>query len=168
MPAPARARLARGRHPDARGQSLAEFALILMPLLLVLLGIVQMGLIFNTYVTIANASREGARSATIYLYDRALSKAQNDTARSDAAWASTTAAMGMLSTNSPQIARSSDFIVSYSIPSGVTESDPRTGQHVRLQMTYHLDLVIPLIADILPRDSGGRLPIGADVTMVVN
>ncbi|MFM2105456.1 MAG: TadE-like protein [Chloroflexota bacterium] len=54
--------------PDERGQALAEFALILLPLLFILLGIIQMGIIFNTQVTLTNAAREGARAATIYVY----------------------------------------------------------------------------------------------------
>ena len=48
--------------PDsARGQSLVEFSLILFPLFFVLLGIIQFGLIFNTYVTMTNAARDAAR-----------------------------------------------------------------------------------------------------------
>jgi hypothetical protein len=52
---------------DARGQSLVEFALVLVPLFILLLGIIQFGFIFNTYVTMTNAAREGARTGTIYV-----------------------------------------------------------------------------------------------------
>ena len=48
----------------ARGQSLVEFALVLLPLFLLILGVVQFGLIFNSYVTMTNAAREGARTGT--------------------------------------------------------------------------------------------------------
>src|SRR5687767_8057463 len=61
---PARAR----RQDDASGQSLVEFSLVLLPLMLVLLGIIQFGLIFNSYVTMTNAAREGARTGTIYVH----------------------------------------------------------------------------------------------------
>ena len=48
------------RRPSApfrtRGQSLVEFALVLMPLFVILLGIIQFGFIFNAYVTITNAA----------------------------------------------------------------------------------------------------------------
>jgi Flp pilus assembly protein TadG len=159
---------------------MVEFALILTPLLLVLLGIMQMGLVLNAYVTITNAAREGGRSATVYLYDRTKTKAQNDTARAEAARASLTSAMGMLATSAPQFANSAtwtasgstfttgDLVVSYELPGGATETDTRTGQNVRIQMTYHLDLIIPFIGAILPHDANGRLPMTADVTMVVN
>lgn len=43
-----------------RGQSLVEMALVLPLLLLILLGIVDLGRVFNAYIVITNASREGA------------------------------------------------------------------------------------------------------------
>nr|MDP9490831.1 pilus assembly protein [Actinomycetota bacterium] len=70
--------------PAERGQSLVEFALVMMPLFIILLAIVQFGFIFNSYVTITNASREGARLGTVYVYNAGLSKAQNDLARNNA------------------------------------------------------------------------------------
>src|SRR3954453_22697289 len=66
-----------------RGQSLVEFSLILMPLFLILLGIIQFGFIFNTYVTMTNAARDAARSGTVYVYDRTISKSANDLARNN-------------------------------------------------------------------------------------
>ena len=84
-------RLASGRtDPKAvrcggeRGQGLVEFSLVLTPLFLVLLGIVQFGFIFNTYVTLTNATRDAARQGTIVIYDRSISKDQNDLARNEA------------------------------------------------------------------------------------
>ena len=46
---------------SARAQSLVEFALTLPLLSLLLLGTVDLGRVFKLYVTITNASREGAR-----------------------------------------------------------------------------------------------------------
>jgi Flp pilus assembly protein TadG len=43
------------------GQSLIEFALTLPILLLIVLGALDLGRVFNAYVAITNASREGAR-----------------------------------------------------------------------------------------------------------
>ena len=45
----------------SRGQSLVELALTLPLLFLILFGVVDLGRLFTAYVTIANASREGAR-----------------------------------------------------------------------------------------------------------
>ncbi len=50
----------------------------------------------------------------------------------------------------------------------MTANDPRVGYRVTVKATYHQDLVIPLIANLLPRDSGGRLSLAGEVTMVVN
>ncbi|MCL5950811.1 MAG: pilus assembly protein [Chloroflexi bacterium] len=49
--------------PSRSGQALTEFALALPMLLLVLLGAIDLGRAYSAYVTITNASREGARAA---------------------------------------------------------------------------------------------------------
>jgi Flp pilus assembly protein TadG len=164
----------------ARGQSLVEFALVLVPLLVLVLGIIQFGLIFNSYVTVTNAAREGARSGTIYVYDRTLSKAQNDAARNVVIRTQVLAAMNLLAKTAPQFAGGStwtqngtaytngDLTVTYAIPAGVTESDPRTGQTITVRAVYHQDLIIPMIAAFLPQDAGGRLVLTGEVTMVIN
>ncbi|MBF8291086.1 MAG: TadE-like protein, partial [Chloroflexi bacterium] len=63
--------------PYQKGQSLVEFALVLTPLFLILLGIIQFGFIFNAYITLTNATREAAREGSIYIFDRSLTTAQN-------------------------------------------------------------------------------------------
>ena len=163
-----------------RGQSLVEFSLILGPLMLLLLGIVQFGFIFNTYVTLTNAAREAARAGSIVVYDRTLTKAQNDLVRNQAILTTLTSSMNLLSTTSPQFTSGStwtqsgltftngDLTVTYLVPSGVTDSDPRTGERITVSAAYHQDLVIPLIANLLPRDAGGRLRLTGVVTMVIN
>lgn len=48
-----------------RGQSLAEFALVLPLLVLLLFGIIQFGITFNHYITLTDAVRAGARTAAV-------------------------------------------------------------------------------------------------------
>lgn len=48
-----------------KGQSLVETAVILPVVLLLVMGIIDFGLIFNNYILITNASREGARKASL-------------------------------------------------------------------------------------------------------
>ena len=163
-----------------RGQGLVEFALVVTPLFLLLLGIIQFGLIFNAYVTLTNASREAARTGSIYVYDRTLTKGQNDLARNEAIRASLTDSMNLLSTAAPQFSTSGtwtqsgttytngDLRVVYTLPSGVAQSDPRVGQQITVTAVYHHDLIIPLIASLLPRDANGRFALSSEVTMVVN
>ena len=52
-----------------KGQELVEFAVMLPFLLLVLIGVVDLGRVFHASITIANASRTGARYATSYGFE---------------------------------------------------------------------------------------------------
>jgi Flp pilus assembly protein TadG len=169
---------------DARGaesgQSLVEFSLVLMPLFLILLGIIQFGFIFNTYVTMTNASRDATRLGTIYEYDRTQTKAVNDLARNESIKSQLLASMNLLGKTSPQFSVSNswsqsgttftngDLVISYVIPSGISDSEPRVGQQITVRATYHQDLIIPLIAALLPKDAGGRMQLVGEVTMVLN
>lgn len=176
----ARSRRVAGRGGPEKGQSLVEFSLILMPLFFILLGIIQFGFIFNTYVTITNASRDAARLGTIYVYDRTLTKSQNDLARNESIKATILGSMNMLGTSAPWFTTGStwtqsgttftngDLVITYALPGGVTESDPRTGQELTVRAAYHQDLIIPLISTFLPKDGGGRMVLSGEVTMVIN
>lgn len=48
-----------------RGQSLVEFALILPVLVILLLGIIDFGMGLRSYISLTNATREGARFAAV-------------------------------------------------------------------------------------------------------
>ena len=162
------------------GQSLVEFALVMIPLFIILLGIIQFGFIFNAYVTITNSSREGARIGTVYVYEPGLSKAQNDLARNESIRSAVLASMNLLTKTAPNFTTSGtwtqsglvftngDLVVTYSNPAAVTETDTRIGQQVTVRALYHQDLIIPMIAQLLPRDAGGRLGLTSEVTMVLN
>ena len=156
------------RRDDARGQSLVEFALVVPVFLLVLLAIVQFGFIFNAQVTITNAAREGARAATIYVYDSNLAnKATNDSARNADALAAAKQSLGILDASQfPTIG--TNFVVAYSLPTGVQDSDARTGEQVTVTITYRQDLIIPLIANLLPGVTNNKLSQSSTVTMVIN
>lgn len=54
-----------GRLKSERGAELIEFALIFPLLLLVMLGIVDFGFMFQRYEVLTNATREGARMAVL-------------------------------------------------------------------------------------------------------
>jgi Flp pilus assembly protein TadG len=47
------------------GQAMVEFALVLPVLLLLIMGIIQFGILFNNYVTLTDAVRAGARQAAV-------------------------------------------------------------------------------------------------------
>src|SRR5215210_6049858 len=50
---------------NQRGQAMTEFALVLPILALLLFGVIQFGIVFNNYITLTDATRAGARKATV-------------------------------------------------------------------------------------------------------
>ena len=186
----------RADHP--RGQALAEFALVLLPILLILVGIVQFGLLFGANVSLTNAAREGARAATIYVYDQDQSKAWNDAQRCGELVAAATNAFGLLSAGAPYFSATTtsgacptmtgetlangDLTVSYcdhTLTAGgacpvsgnsATTCVPDTRQGCLIQVTlmYHSDIVVPLVGSFLGLDGNGRFVQRAVATMVIN
>jgi Flp pilus assembly protein TadG len=192
-----RRRSGRGAERTEAGQSLVEFSLILLPLFFILLGIIQFGFIFNTYVTMTNAARDAARLATAYVFDHNCSKAQNDMLRNQAIWTALTNSMNQLSTSPPRFTTTppsgtgcamtggwtssttsnvttftnGDLVITYVLPTGtptIPDEDSRAGQQVTVSAVYHQDLIVPLVSGLLPKDAGGRLSLTGTVTMVLN
>jgi Flp pilus assembly protein TadG len=175
-------RVHRRRERDEAGQSLVEFSLILFPLFFILLGIIQFGLIFNTYVTMTNAARDAARLGTIYVYTRESgeTKATNDLARNESIKTQVLTSMNMLGTTAPYFSTGStwtqsgntytngDLTITYVLPTGVTDSETRMGQEITVRAAYHQDLIVPIIPLFLPRDTNGRMTLTGEVTMVIN
>jgi Flp pilus assembly protein TadG len=50
---------------NKKGQSIVEFALIIPILLIFVMAIIEFGFLFNAFITISNASREGARLGSL-------------------------------------------------------------------------------------------------------
>jgi Flp pilus assembly protein TadG len=50
---------------NQHGQTMTEFALVMPILLLLLLGIIQFGIVFNNYLTLTDAVRAGARKGAV-------------------------------------------------------------------------------------------------------
>jgi len=162
--------------------------------MLVLLGIIQFGFIFNSYVTLSNAVREAAREGSVYQYDRTCTKAQNDMLRNEVIRTQLLASMNLLSTAPPWFATiaptgsgcsltggwsssvsgtattytNGDLTITYALPSGATDTDPRTGEQATVSAQYHQDLIIPLIANLLPRGADNRLGLTGQITVVLN
>lgn len=86
---------------------MVEFAAVLMPVMLIVVGIIQFGLLFGANVTLTNAAREGARAGTIYVFNSGLSndpataRTLNDQDRCTAVVQAATSAFGMLSLGAP-------------------------------------------------------------------
>lgn len=98
---------------QARGQAMVEFAAVLLPLLVIVVGIVQFGLLFGANVSLTNAAREASRAASIHRYIGTDTSSINGVNRCTAAISAATQAFGFLSNSSPQ------FSASTPCPSGV-------------------------------------------------
>ncbi len=58
-------------------------------------------------------------------------------------------------------------VMHFAPPPPEGRSDPRTGQYAKVHGRYYLDLIVPLLADMLPLVNG-RLALDAEVTVVLN
>ncbi|MGE5615231.1 MAG: TadE/TadG family type IV pilus assembly protein [Bacillota bacterium] len=119
-----------------KGQSLVETALVLPVLLLILTAIIDFSLLFNNYLVIGNASREGARKAAIGGADtEVISTIYNVTATLDPAK------------------------LTISISPGEAGRDP--GDAVTVRVAYEYDMITPFMAAVLP----GPFQLEAGTTM---
>ena len=53
------------RLKNEKGQAMVEFAIILPILLLLVMGITEFGMMMNSYLSVQNATREGARAGIV-------------------------------------------------------------------------------------------------------
>ena len=109
------------RRTNDAGQAVVEFAIILPVLLMVLFAILQFGVVFNNYIQVTAAAREGARKASV---SRSLGTAAAETAATAAAKA---AAPGLKQSsitvtypNSPTFAQCSDVAVKVTYPYAIS------------------------------------------------
>jgi Flp pilus assembly protein TadG len=61
---------------DDRGAAAVEFALILPLLVMLIVGMIQFGFVFNAYITVTHAAREGARMAAVNAFSVAAVKGE--------------------------------------------------------------------------------------------
>jgi len=66
------------------GQAATEMALVLPIMLMVILGIVQFGITFNNYITLTDATRAGARKASVARFSGDFGAAATALVKSDA------------------------------------------------------------------------------------
>ena len=180
-----------------RGQALVEFVAVLMPLMLIVVAIIQFGLLYGAHVTLTNAAREGARAGTIYVYDYTHTAFWNDAHRCGAVLTAASQSFGLLDDASPHFTTTmsggacpmpstttlvnGDVTVSYCASAttdnpcpdpgdSLTEcpTDTRDGCLIRVEISYHSDVVVPLISAVLSTDGSGRFFQRAIATMVVN
>jgi Flp pilus assembly protein TadG len=118
--------LERSREEAERGQSLLELAILLPVLLIILLGILDVGRLYMTMVAIHDAAAEGASYAASY--PSRTSQIQQRAAESSTA----------LTTIDPSM-----VVITY----GGSQS---SGQPITVTVNYDYDLLTPLLSAIVP------------------
>lgn len=108
---------------DQKGQALVEFAIILPILLLLVMGILQFGMMLNSYLTIENVAREGARTGIIGSSDDEI---QN-----------------LIISTSPNLDPQS-LIVTITPSEGIRKS----GDTLTVKVTYNYELTVPIISNL--------------------
>lgn len=122
---------------NSKGQSLVETALVLPLLLLIVFGTIEFGRVFNAYLVVSNASREGARAAAVGKSNSEITTMATDKA----------ASIGTVS-------------VTIS-PSG---SRPY-GSEVTVTVNHTLNLIVPIIRTIIA--PSGSLNVSSSTSMRV-
>ncbi len=107
-----------------KGQSMVEFALVLPILIVLLVGIFEFGQIFNVYLQINHASREGARTGALLGTDTEI--------------------VQMVSDSSPTL---DPTLMTVTITP--SESSRTRGESVEVQVEYDYQVVVGLIGDII-------------------
>lgn len=115
----------RARGWDQRGQALVELAIVLPFVLLLLLGTLEFGLMFDAYLGVSHAAREGARVGII--------PGTTDAEIRDRIYAA-----------APQLDRTRMTIT-------ITPSDSsrRSGDPLTVRVEYQYRLVVPLLASLI-------------------
>jgi Flp pilus assembly protein TadG len=152
---------------------MVEFAAVLLPVMMILVGIIQFGFVFGAYVGTSNAAREGARAGSVYVYDTTESQAVNDQARCAAILAAVSPAIdpGMPGSFSGSCATAygdgDGLVISYPNSASCTATS-RSGCQLNVRVGFDQPLFVPLLGQILDGDGDNQIRLTADVTVVVN
>jgi Flp pilus assembly protein TadG len=121
---------------NQKGQALVEFAVILPLLLLLIMGIIEFGMMLNSYLTVRNVSREGARAGIV---------------------GSTNAEIeNTIISTSPNLEESK-----LTINITPAEGSRKSGDTLTVQLTYKYELIVPIISSLL----GNEIDLKAQTSM---
>lgn len=110
---------------NKKGQAMVEMAIVIPILLMILMGIFEFGRIFNTYLILTNASREGARSAAVGHSDTEIIQKINNAVV---------------------------YLDSSNLTTTITPSknSRKRGTEATVNLQYDVDIVAPIIDAIIP------------------
>lgn len=110
---------------NCRGQTLVEMALVLPILLMLIMGMIEFGRIFNAYLIVTNASREGARIAVVGGTDADINNSV---------------------INTTNTLKQEDLSISIT----PDELSRNRGTQVSVTVHYNLEMICPIISGIIP------------------
>ncbi len=138
----------------SRGQSLVEFAMVLPILLILIFGIIEFGMGLRSYISLTNATREGARFAAVGNAPGAYP--------TDCTGSVATTVVGRVCVAVEGLDLADFTNVSVSYPNG---SSP--GNDVRVQADYTYNFITPL-GDLIRFFSGGAFAETLDLSTSTN
>ena len=121
-----------------QGQSMIEMALILPLLLLIMFGIIEGGRLFASFVELQNHARDGARYASIHSSEWSTA-GQMETWEDGTLTSRIESNLLLLDPANLSIELTKDSSVS-------------TDEYVEVTLTYTLELLTPIISDLLATD----------------
>ena len=131
-----------------KAQSLAEFAMVVPIFLILVFGIIDFGMGLRAYITVSQATREGARYASVG--NPAGTFAGGGTGQCDGA--TTTSAVGRVCSAMDGLNLTNIQTVSVTYPNGQIP-----GNSVRVHTEYQYHYITPVRA-LLSAFSGGSIP----------
>ncbi len=146
-----RARPRHSRNPN--GQALAEFALVVPILVIILMAILQLAFIFGTQIGLTNAAREAARYASVVRTDKVATapNATNSHGPQVRAALVDTILPENVQSYIPGNLNSGQTRVCYQ---SFTDASGATAIRVKVDVAYGHPLFIPLISGLLTNGSG--------------
>jgi Flp pilus assembly protein TadG len=138
---------------DSSGQSVAEFALVLPILAIILMAILQFAFIFGTQIGLTNAAREAARFASVVRTDKVATAPNSANSHGPAVRAELIDRILPNNVQSyvPGNLNAGQTKVCYQ---SFTDASGATAIRVKVDVAYGHPLFIPLIADWLTNGSG--------------
>ena len=113
----------RSARAGSSGQSLAETAVVLPLLLLLVFGIIEFGRVLNAYIIVTNGAREGARYGAVGYTQAQIINEVNQA----------TASLGPVQVT-------------------VTGAGGARGSQVTVTVRYNLDIIVPLLSGVILPD----------------
>jgi Flp pilus assembly protein TadG len=142
----------KGRRRHQRGQAIVELALVVPFLFILLFGIIDFGWALRSYVTVTNATREGARLAIV-----SCNSATNVTSVKDRVVAYSS---GLLTTGDVTV----DADPSTTAADDCSSTLPGSGNSIKVKSTYTYNFITPL-GGFVESLSGQTLNVTSSSTM---